>query len=97
MEFLRKELKLCLCCMTEHDVATVRVREKNIFMGEEIEYDAIYEYCAETDEYVASDEEISINNISMKNFFTVDCFFFKILKFQHYILHPLLLFVSSLP
>ena len=45
MEFLRKELKLCLCCMTEHDVATVRVREKNIFMGEEIEYDAIYELC----------------------------------------------------
>ena len=67
MEFLRKEPKLCLCCMTEHDVATVRVREKNIFMGEEIEYDAIYEYCAETDEYVASDEEILINNISMKN------------------------------
>lgn len=67
MEVIRKERKLCLCCMEEHDVSYVRVKEKNIFRGQEIEYEAMYEYCDKANEYIASDDMISANNISLKN------------------------------
>ena len=36
MEIIRKERKLCLCCMEEHEVSYVRVKEKNVFKGEEL-------------------------------------------------------------
>lgn len=67
MEIIRKERKLCLCCMEEHEVSYVRLKEKNVFKGQELEYDVIYEYCDEADEYVSSDSMISINDISLKN------------------------------
>lgn len=53
--------------MEEHDLHCVVVREKNIFKGKEIEYDAIYEYCENTGEYSADEEMIISNDISMKN------------------------------
>lgn len=67
MEIVKREHKLCLCCMEEHDVSYVRVKEKNVFRDQEIEYDAIYEYCDKTNEYIASDSMISTNDISLKN------------------------------
>ncbi len=67
MEIIRKECKLCLCCMEEHEVLYVRLKEKNVFKGQEIEYDVIYEYCNKTDEYVSSDVMISTNDIALKN------------------------------
>lgn len=67
MEIIRKERKLCLCCMEEHDVSYVRVKEKNVFKGQEVEYDVIYEYCDIADEYISSDVMISTNDISLKN------------------------------
>ena len=67
MEIIRKERKLCLCCMEEHDVSYVRLKEKNLFKGQEVEYHVIYEYCEVADEYIASDSMISINDISLKN------------------------------
>ena len=33
MEIVRKEHKLCLCCMDEHEVSYVRIKETNIFKG----------------------------------------------------------------
>ncbi len=67
MEIIRKENKLCLSCMEKHDVLIVSIREKNVFKGQEIEYDAIYEYCDQADEYMSSENMISINDISLKN------------------------------
>ena len=67
MEIIKKERKLCLSCMEEHDVAYVRLKEKNIFKGQEIEYDVVYEYCEETNEFISSDTMISTNDISLKN------------------------------
>lgn len=66
MNVLNKEYKLCLNCMEEHEVLTVKVVEKNIFKGEEISYEATYEYCENTDEYYASEEQITKNDMSMK-------------------------------
>lgn len=67
MNILKSEFKPCPCCMEEHEVFTVFVDEKNIFKNEEISYEAIYEYCDKADEYIAREEMIDINDISMKN------------------------------
>lgn len=67
METLRIEKKLCLCCMEEHEVRTVRVRERNSFKGVEVVYDATYEYCELADEYIATEEMLSANDKAMKN------------------------------
>ena len=67
MEIIRKEKKLCLCCMEEHEVEYVRLKEKTLFKGQEIEYDVIYEYCEVADEYISSDTMISVNDISLKD------------------------------
>lgn len=66
MEVIRKEHKLCLCCMEEHDVLRVRLKEKNLFKGQEVEYDAVYEYCDKADKYMSSDAMISANYASLK-------------------------------
>lgn len=67
MEVIKRENKLCLCCMENHDVLIVREKAHNTFKGQKIEYYATYEYCENTDEYIASEEMISANDISMKN------------------------------
>ena len=67
MEIIRKERKLCLCCMEEHEVSYVRVKEENIFKDIQVEYDACYEYCDVADEYFSTDSLLSENDISLKN------------------------------
>lgn len=67
METIRIEKKVCMCCMEEHEVHTVRVRENNEFKGIQVEYDATYEYCNLAEEYIANEEMISANDIAMKN------------------------------
>ena len=67
MNIIKKEHKLCLCCMEYHDVSTVKVLEKNIFKGDEVTYDAMYYYCDNADEYYSSEEMLSKNDISMKD------------------------------
>lgn len=67
MVIIRKEKRLCLCCMEEHEVAIVKVTEDNIFKGEQVTYDAMYLYCDKTGEMVASGDMISANDIEMKN------------------------------
>lgn len=67
MNILKKECRLCLSCMESHDILTVEVEEKNIFKGEEVIYNATYDYCENTDEYYASEEQITQNDIAMKN------------------------------
>ena len=59
--------KLCMCCMEEHEIDVVEVKETNIFKGREVEYTAIYEYCSAADEFLLNEDMISYNDISMKN------------------------------
>lgn len=67
METIRNERKLCICCMEEHDVSIVRLRECDEFKNESLEYFATYEYCDRADEYIATEEMISKNDIALKN------------------------------
>ena len=67
MKIIITERRLCTCCMEEHDVKTVRVRETNTFKGVPVEYDAEYFYCDRADETYADEQQISQNDIAMKN------------------------------
>ena len=58
METIKIEKKLCMCCMEEHDVHTVRVSEHNEFKGVPVEYGATYEYCELANEYISTEEMI---------------------------------------
>ena len=66
MEIIKKEQKLCVCCMEDHEVLLVRVKEKNTFQEQELEYDVVYEYCNRADEYFATDEMLSENHIALR-------------------------------
>lgn len=67
MEIIKTERKLCLCCMEEHDVAMVRIRETNELKGTTVQYDAEHEYCEVADEFYTPEEMISKNDIAMKD------------------------------
>ena len=67
MIIIRKEKRLCTCCMEEHEVSTVRINDTAVFKGVEVEYDAVCEYCDLADEYYESDYMISENDVAMKN------------------------------
>ena len=67
MEIIKREKKFCFCCMEEHEISIVKIRENNIFKGETVEYDATYEYCEKANETIASEKMMSSNDISMKN------------------------------
>ena len=67
MNIIKKEHKLCFCCMTEHEVWHVQLPETNTFKNQTVEYMAVYEYCELADEYFSSGEYLDENDISMKN------------------------------
>ncbi len=48
MEILKNEVRVCLICIEEHEVQTVKPEETTQFKGEEIDFETIYtiyEYC----------------------------------------------------
>ena len=60
-------MKICPCCMEEHEMQMITVQEKNVFKGVPVEYDAEYHYCNRADETYADEPQISANDIAMKN------------------------------
>lgn len=66
METVKKEKKLCLICMEEHEVQTVILEDIEDFKGEEVSFDAIYEYCTYADEYLEIEDMIKLNSLSLK-------------------------------
>ena len=73
MKILKSEKRLCTCCMEEHEVKIVEVREKTTFKGKKVEYTATYEYCDVADEYLSTEEMITSNDIAMKNAYCEYC------------------------
>ena len=67
MTNVKTEKKLCPCCMEEHEVQTVVVRENNVFKDVPVEYDAEYFYCDRANETYAEEPQIAQNDIAMKN------------------------------
>jgi len=67
MEILKRETKLCLACMEVHEVLTIREVESMTFDEEFVEYEAEYEYCDRTGDYLEREEMMSRNNMNLKN------------------------------
>ena len=67
MKILKTERMLCPCCMEEHEVQTISVMENNVFKEVPLEYKAEYHYCDKADEAYADEQQLSSNDISMKN------------------------------
>ena len=60
-------MKKCPCCMEEHEGKIINIHEKNVFKGVPVEYYAKYHYCSQADETYADEQQISSNDIAMKN------------------------------
>ena len=45
MKIIKKEKRLCTCCMEEHEVKTVLVKDRATFKNLKVDYDASYLYC----------------------------------------------------
>lgn len=67
MEVIRIEKRLCTCCMEEHDVKMVRVKEHTVFKNTQVEYIAFYLYCDNADEFYMEESMISKNDKTMKD------------------------------
>lgn len=67
MKIIKSEKRLCTCCMEEHEVKTVAVRETAVFKNTEVCYDASYMYCDVADELYTDEQQMSKNDIQMKD------------------------------
>lgn len=66
-EIIKYRDMMCPCCMEEHEVQMIEVREQNIFKQIKVEYPARFFYCKKADEYYADETMLQENDISMKN------------------------------
>ena len=53
--------------MEVHDVKEVEVIGEDIFKNERVKFNAIYEYCSDTEEYTQTEEMIKINDLAFKD------------------------------
>ena len=66
MEIIKTEKRLCTCCMEEHGVKTVLVKEQVEFKGLDVAFDAIYFLCDKADVFYADEIQMYENDINMK-------------------------------
>lgn len=71
MKVISSMNKLCLCCMEEHEVKTVEVKEDNIFKGQKVDYIARYNFCDVADEYFCDEIMIEQNDLAMKDAYRI--------------------------
>ena len=67
MEVIHSEKCLCICCMKEHEVKTVRVMEHISFKNVPVDYEATYFYCDEAEEMYMDESQMQENDVAMKD------------------------------
>ena len=67
MKILKSVKQMCTCCMEEHEVKTVLVKDTAIFKGVKVDYDASYLYCDTAEELYMDEQQIRENDIRIKN------------------------------
>ncbi len=67
MQIINSKQQLCTCCMKEHSVKTVRVKEHMTFKNIPVNYEATYYLCDVAEELYADEDMMSANDIVMKN------------------------------
>lgn len=59
--------EICPCCMEKHDKNIITIKESTVFKGVSIDFEANYTYCSISDETYADEQQLSANDIAMKN------------------------------
>ena len=67
MTILKSEKRICPCCMEEHEVKIVRIKEQAVFKERRVKYNAVCMYCDTADELYMNERQIQENDISLKN------------------------------
>lgn len=67
MKIVKSERRLCPCCMEEHEVKTVLVREEATFKNKKIKYEASYWFCNLAEELYMDEQQMKENDIRLKN------------------------------
>lgn len=67
MKIIRKQHMFCYSCMKEHEVSYVQVEQHVKYMNDWVQYDAIYEYCEETDCLSEDMKVLGVNDTAMKD------------------------------
>ena len=67
MKILKSEKRLCTCCMEEHEVKIVLIKEQATFKDRKVNYEATYMYCDVIDELYMDELQMQDNDIKMKN------------------------------
>lgn len=67
MKIVGSEKRLCTCCMEEHEVKTVLVKEHTTFKNKQVEYDATYWYCDWAEELYMDERQMQDNDVRLKD------------------------------
>ncbi len=67
MKIIDSEKRLCVCCMEEHEVKTVLVKDQAIFKNVKVNFDAFYYYCDAADEFYMDEAQIQENDKRLKD------------------------------
>lgn len=67
MKIVKSEKRLCTCCMEEHEVKTVLVKELTTFKNVKVSYDASYFYCDMAEELYMNEQQMQENDIHLKD------------------------------
>lgn len=67
LRILISEHRLCISCMKEHSIDIIETEEQVTFKGIKVKFNATYEYCANTDEYLETEDIIRANSLAVKD------------------------------
>ena len=66
MKIIKSEKCLCICCMEEHEVKTILVKEQSTFKNQKVSYEALYFYCDVADEMYMDEQQMRENDVRLK-------------------------------
>lgn len=67
MKIIKSEKCLCTCCMEEHEVKTVLVKDETVFKNVRVAYEASYLYCESAEELYMTEQQMLENDIRLKD------------------------------
>lgn len=67
MKIIKSETRLCTCCMEEHEVKAVLVKDEATFKNVKVAYEASYWYCDAAEELYMDEQQMQENDVRLKN------------------------------
>ena len=67
MSIVKKIIQLCPFCMESHEMDVVKEHERTTFKNKSVDYEATYLFCANSGEYICTEDMLDANDIAMKD------------------------------